>query len=659
MSLTAPPGLLAAALLLWGWRGGHLWAALLLAVAVEAHRLARLRWDLEDGDFNRIADLSTVAFALLAVYQFTEQTVRAVYAILGWMPVLVGPLLLAQLYSAAGSVPAGALFASLRRRAPPAGGGRRFDLTYPYVLLCLVAATPGTEQRGPFLLACALVLAWALAPLRPRRQPLVLWAGALLALAAGALLLGGGVLRAQSALERGLGSWIAEHWWSSRSPDATSTAIGSLGRLKLSERIEVRARLAEPLRAPLLLREATYASYHFGTWRSDGSAFQLLDPDPARMTWPLGPPAPHEAGRATITTRLAGDSGLVPVPVGAYALRGALLTAVQRNALDSLRIDARPGYVSVEVEFGAGPPPAPEPDTRLLEVPAAYRERLRELAGEAAGAAADPPARVAALERWFAAGFRYSLYQPRGAFGGSLLRFLTDERAGHCEYFATATVLMLRSLGVPARYAVGYALSEWSALERAYLGRARDRHAWAEAWVDGRWQVVDTTPALWLELERDATGGLFTPLTDLAAWVRYRWAEHGLAERLRAALPWAVLPLGALLLWRLRGRARAALPAAGRASGRRHAGDPAVGALLEALERAGWPAGPGETLRAWLARAGAGITGLRPRQAELEQLVALHYRLRFDPRGLPPAQRERLDRLARALAMTLARGPGD
>jgi transglutaminase-like putative cysteine protease len=43
-----------------------------------------------------------------------------------------------------------------------------------------------------------------------------------------------------------------------------------------------------------------------------------------------------------------------------------------------------------------------------------------------------------------------------------LARFLLRTRSGHCEYFATATVLLLRQLGIPARYAVGYAVHEAS-----------------------------------------------------------------------------------------------------------------------------------------------------------------------------------------------------
>ena len=59
-------------------------------------------------------------------------------------------------------------------------------------------------------------------------------------------------------------------------------------------------------------------------------------------------------------------------------------------------------------------------------------------------------------------------------------RFLLRTRSGHCEYFATATVLLLRQLGIPARYAVGYAVHE--ATGRKYVVRQRDAHAWCLVW---------------------------------------------------------------------------------------------------------------------------------------------------------------------------------
>ncbi|MEM9137769.1 MAG: transglutaminase domain-containing protein, partial [Cyanobacteria bacterium P01_F01_bin.42] len=81
--------------------------------------------------------------------------------------------------------------------------------------------------------------------------------------------------------------------------------------------------------------------------------------------------------------------------------------------------------------------------------------------------------------------------------------FLLDHRSGHCEYFASATALLLRSTGIPARYVAGYSVSEFSPAEQQYIGRVRDAHAWVMAYVDGAWRTIDTTPSGGASRERN------------------------------------------------------------------------------------------------------------------------------------------------------------
>ena len=78
--------------------------------------------------------------------------------------------------------------------------------------------------------------------------------------------------------------------------------------------------------------------------------------------------------------------------------------------------------------------------------------------------------------------------------------FLFESHEGYCAHFASAAVLMLRYLGVPARYATGYSVSasEFSGMAGGeYMAVARDRqaHAWAEVYLDGvGWIPVEVTP---------------------------------------------------------------------------------------------------------------------------------------------------------------------
>jgi hypothetical protein len=63
--------------------------------------------------------------------------------------------------------------------------------------------------------------------------------------------------------------------------------------------------------------------------------------------------------------------------------------------------------------------------------------------------------------------------------------FLFEEKAGFCNYYASAEVLMLRSVGVPTRMVVGYAQGTWIPDQQVYEIAGRDYHAWPEVFFPG------------------------------------------------------------------------------------------------------------------------------------------------------------------------------
>lgn len=122
---------------------------------------------------------------------------------------------------------------------------------------------------------------------------------------------------------------------------------------------------------------------------------------------------------------------------------------------------------------------------------------LARLAEEVAGSARTPYDAAARLEKWFVAsgGFRYSNHPP--VISPPLVTFVTQTRAGYCQYFAGAMTLMLRYLGIPARVAVGFAGGTYSASRHAWLYTDRDAHAWVEVWFKGYgWLPFDPTPPI-------------------------------------------------------------------------------------------------------------------------------------------------------------------
>lgn len=640
--MRTPPLLLGAALAFWGWQTATLAIAVPLAMLAEGWRLTPMRWELNEQDFQRLSDLTSVLFVVLVVYQFNEHVLTGVFHVLEWLPPTLLLLLIGQLYSRRGAIPLSALFASMRRAegSALATAGRDVDMSYPYLIICLAAASVGERRSAAFLAIIAVLLAWGLWPWRPRRYHPALW-GATLAVALGAgFMLQQGVQSAQGIV----GSWVL-HWLRDQtvggvSPDRAFTAIGMVGRLKLSDRVRLRVRAERSWQGALLLREASYSQYQYGSWRNDKAALVAIERNPGEPGWLLASPA-IRSEHITIIVPLQYDVGVIPLPHGARTLRSPTILAVQRHPYGTVMVDAKPGFLEYQVEFDDTALSEPPPGPADVEVPAEYADALAALSTELGPQGDSSRARVTAVEEFFQRGFTYSLVQHRPPWRHPLKDFLQRSRSGHCEYFATATVLLLRQLGIPARYVIGYSVSEWSALERQYVARERDAHAWTLAYVEGAWRIVDTTPAIWHEAE-DAAANPFGALFDMTAWAGYRWARMRSGEQAwRQQLPWLLVPLVFWLIWRLRDTRRSAaasVPATGLRA-------PLLGAdsefylLLARMTRRNEGPLAGETLKAWIRRLGRRGHAQHPR---LRALLDLHYRYRFDPHGLDAPRRAAL-----------------
>jgi transglutaminase-like putative cysteine protease len=121
-----------------------------------------------------------------------------------------------------------------------------------------------------------------------------------------------------------------------------------------------------------------------------------------------------------------------------------------------------------------------------LEVPRAVPQRVKDLARNIAGRAATPYDKAAAIEGWLRANITYDELipaPPPGKEGSDYLLF--DMKRGYCNYYATAMVVMLRSLGVPARITTGYAQGELANAatdmsSATYNVKVSDSHTWVE-----------------------------------------------------------------------------------------------------------------------------------------------------------------------------------
>jgi hypothetical protein len=648
-----PPGLLGAALVFWGWQTGFIAVALVMAALLEARHVIGSRWDLSRADFNRISDLSAVLLVLIAVYQFIgADAARAVLAILEWLPLTLLPLVTSQIYSTAGTVDVSIFFWSLRRRASahPDEPGWPIDLTYPYVALALLSASAANGRGVDFFAGMVVLAAWGLWTVRPRGYSAAVWLTTF-AVAVGLAWIGHvGIAAGQRAMERAAQAWLLDFIRREADPFKSSTALGEIGELKLSPRIVLRVDALSGNRPSTLLREAAYNVYNAPAWYAVDAPFVALQPEADGATWTLGP-AVAEHGRVRIAAYLSRGRGILPAPAGARQLDDLLVVDLAKNPLGAVRASEGLGLVRYTAHVGDGTADGP-PRSLDVVIPRGAQPAVQRAATELQLADRTPEDALATVRAWLH-GFRYARYLgPRPSGVSPLEDFLFRTRAGHCEYFATATVLLLRAAGIPARYATGYAVHEWSSLERRWVVRASDAHAWALAWIGGAWREVDTTPADWVAAE-DADGAWRMP-GDVWSWLmylfsRWRWSERD--DRLPGSIGWLLVPLIVALGWRLYRRRRVAGGASRRPAvavpQRRPGGDSTFYLVERRLAQLTFPRAPGEPLVRWLAR----VRTARPAAvstALLDELLALHYRYRFDPAGLDAAEHAALETGARA-----------
>ncbi len=635
--MKAPAGLVGAALLLWGVSIQMAWLGGLAGLAFEGLRLAAAapwaRAPALVAPAMRVCALLALAFLGYAVA--TQSLPHSLYSWLRWLPVILLPLPVLQLL--AQRIPLSSLARGVRSDGGAPAGDRDVDFTHGYAAASLAAAGTGSGAQPWLYLAFAAIVGWALIARAPASRRAA--AAALLAAAAP---LGYGIHVGLAALQDRVDEWsselIADMNLAKPDPFRERTRIGDLGRIKLSDRIVMRVAVEGPRPAALLLRESAFDRYRSGEWHGVRRAARMAPRQGERWIVSEGP----AGSRLTLRRSLPGGEGLLPLPPATRSVGPLAAQSVEVFPTGAVRVRGTPRFLSMDVAYDeSGESEAPTPaDLEVPEVLVPVMSRVLDAQELRRGAGAET---VAALRAFFRAKFAYSLeLGDRGgaAAGRTLGEFLLRDRKGHCEYFATATVLLLRQAGIPARYVGGFSVQEYSALEGAFVVRARHAHAWTTAYVDGRWMDVDTTPSRWAEFEEEAARGLMGPVWDRLSWVADRLLHAWLAAPIESLAAYAAGLVGLALL------AAVALRLARRWRARRRAAPVAHDAIAAAwrsvearLARYGHTRARGETVRQWAERLGR-EDGAQRWRAALARVSRLYYRARFDPAATAAAREE-------------------
>lgn len=136
--------------------------------------------------------------------------------------------------------------------------------------------------------------------------------------------------------------------------------------------------------------------------------------------------------------------------------------------------------------------------TILTSVPFEISDAANRIAVEVCPQSGTAQVKAGAVSRYFQSQWDYSLRPPETPAGIDPLHFfLKQKHPAHCEYFASATAVVLRAANVPTRYVTGYVVDEADEeADDVWLARNRDAHAWVEAYDDltKRWFAVESTP---------------------------------------------------------------------------------------------------------------------------------------------------------------------
>ena len=169
-------------------------------------------------------------------------------------------------------------------------------------------------------------------------------------------------------------------------------------------------------------------------------------------------------------------------------LRFGSTSLVRYSALSDL---AEPDPGSLRTASGPIPQLIEEVYLQLPPVDPAVRQMALDVTRDA-DSAYD---KARAIEEYLQANYGYTLDLPPAMPDDPIAYFLLDLRQGHCEFFASAMAVMLRSLGIPTRLVNGFLQGSFNDISGQYTVRASDAHTWVEVYFPGYgWVGFDPTP---------------------------------------------------------------------------------------------------------------------------------------------------------------------
>ena len=331
--------------------------------------------------------------------------------------------------------------------------------------------------------------------------------------------------------------------------------LGDIGAVKLDPTVVMRVNITSPLTAPVptfYWRGTAYDYYDGKSWQN-----RLVTrwPIPRRRDgwYELPAVSPDQPSHSRTLIRqeifLEPLETLVLFAAANPVAVGGPFSSLHRDGQSTLLLPLIPA-AQFRYEVDSLPPQLDDSDrtatvTDYQRIPAEYLQLppgsdraaalAREIVGRPApdgGPAAFEEAAEASLpsvleqgrqlEAYLKRNYRYTLDVNPPRQLSAIDDFLFVQKAGYCEYYATAMVLMLRGLGIPARLVSGFLQGEWNTFGEYFTVRQQDAHTWVEVYFPRTgWYPFDPTPAV-----GNSTVALFGRLGQMVDTLRLSWDRY-------------------------------------------------------------------------------------------------------------------------------------
>ncbi|TKB52516.1 MAG: DUF3488 domain-containing protein [Nitrospira sp.] len=313
--------------------------------------------------------------------------------------------------------------------------------------------------------------------------------------------------------------------------------LGTIGSVKQDPQIVMRVELPDQPAVDkdrLYLRGLAYDQYNGQSWTHSGTRRRSLSlvAEGTFLVRPAGSRSSNSLSgsvRQDIMLETLDTAVLFAAPF-AELVSGEFLE-IQADAMGGLRLPVPPAsrirysVVSQAPQLAADERIASAldyPDAILahyLQVPMAS-QHVADLARRVSHEATTPFERTLAIQQHLLENYSYSLEADTATLSHPLEEFLFTRKTGYCEHYATAMVVMLRTVGIPARLVTGFLATEWNEYGGYFTVRQRDAHAWVEVYFPrSGWITMDPTPTV----SAAVSTSRWAPLTRFGESVRLQW----------------------------------------------------------------------------------------------------------------------------------------